>query len=261
MRMIVAMPIHDVDGELTEKILERSLILKMIFRKAVVSITPVTEEKNPDLVKKLKKNTFFEVILNKEGTHFGDHYLAAFKGAVKTAKKGEIIHFCNQDRLIFIIDNYLDTFKKDLKGKKTTIFQRSDKAWQSHPINYRATESMATDLGFKLFGKKFDFFWCSFSMSKENLAKTNSLVKDYRDDYLICAEMILLNFKKITIKEVDWLAWEDPYIFHKDADKFKKEKESDEKEGEKRLAYVIPTIKYLLNLKAKNNLRENFKSF
>ncbi len=259
--MIVAMPIHDIDGVLTEEILERVSILKMIFRKAVVSITPATEEKNPDLVKKLKKHSFFKVILNKKGTRFGDHYLAAFKGAVKTAQKGEIVHFCNQDRLIFIIDNYLDIFKKDLKSKKTTIFQRSDKAWQSHPINYQAIESMATDLGFKLFGKKFDFFWCSFSMSRENLGKINNLVKDYREDYLICAEMILLNFKNLTIKEVDWLAWEDPYIFHKDANKYKKERESDEKEVEKRLAYVIPTIKYLLGLKAKNNLGEKFKSF
>ena len=173
--MIVAMPIHDIDGVLTEEILERVSILKMIFRKAVVSITPATEEKNPDLVKKLKKHSFFKVILNKKGTRFGDHYLAAFKGAVKTAQKGEIVHFCNQDRLIFIIDNYLDIFKKDLKSKKTTIFQRSDKAWQSHPINYQAIESMATDLGFKLFGKKFDFFWCSFSMSRENLGKINAL--------------------------------------------------------------------------------------
>ena len=43
--------------------------------------------------------------------------------------------------------------------------------------------------------------------------------------------------------------------------KYKKERESDEKEVEKRLAYVIPTIKYLLGLKAKNNLGEKFKSF
>ena len=49
----------------------------------------------------------------------------------------------------------------------------------------------------------------------------------------------------IKTKSVDWLSWEDPFIFGKDPYKYKLERENDPAELEKRMGYVLPEIKYL----------------
>lgn len=59
-------------------------------------------------------------------------------------------------------------------------------------------------------------------------------------------EMVFLSKERLQTKEVDWLAWEDPFILGKDATQLKNEKEKDPLESEKRMSYVLPEIKYLL---------------
>jgi len=47
---------------------------------------------------------------------------------------------------------------------------------------------------------------------------------------------------------VDWLAWEDPFILERDADKLKQEREHSLVETQKRLKYVLPMIETLTRL-------------
>jgi hypothetical protein len=59
------------------------------------------------------------------------------------------------------------------------------------------------------------------------------------------AEFVLLLKDKIQTKQVDWLAWEDPFIYSRDPQELKEEKEDSKEEVRKRLAYVIPMLQLL----------------
>lgn len=59
------------------------------------------------------------------------------------------------------------------------------------------------------------------------------------------AEMILHLQDDIHTREVDWLAWEDPFIFERDADELKRERENNLEETQKRLSYVLPIVELL----------------
>ena len=50
---------------------------------------------------------------------------------------------------------------------------------------------------------------------------------------------------KLETKEVDWLSWEDPFILDKDPQQYKAAREKDPRELNKRMNYVLPTIRYL----------------
>jgi hypothetical protein len=54
--------------------------------------------------------------------------------------------------------------------------------------------------------------------------------------------------ERLIIKEVDWLSWEDPFIFEKNEKDYKKEREGSEEERQKRLRYVLPAIEMILKL-------------
>ena len=58
-------------------------------------------------------------------------------------------------------------------------------------------------------------------------------------------EMVLLLLDLLSTKEVDWLAWEDPFILGRDPQELKVERENSIGETRKRLAYVIPTLALL----------------
>jgi len=52
----------------------------------------------------------------------------------------------------------------------------------------------------------------------------------------------------IKTRDVDWLAWEDPFIFNRDADELKREREQSLDETNKRLRYVLPMLETLTRL-------------
>jgi hypothetical protein len=59
------------------------------------------------------------------------------------------------------------------------------------------------------------------------------------------AEMIYYMQEDIKTRDVDWLAWEDPFIFNRDAEELKREREQSLDETNKRLKYVLPMIEML----------------
>lgn len=64
-------------------------------------------------------------------------------------------------------------------------------------------------------------------------------------DISMLAEMTLLLRDKFVSKAVDWLAWEDPFLLARDAIQLKAERENSPLETQKRLAYIIPTLKLI----------------
>jgi len=56
---------------------------------------------------------------------------------------------------------------------------------------------------------------------------------------------VLLLRDEIRSKDVDWLGWEDPYIYARNPTELKTEREQSKEEVRKRLSYVIPMLKLL----------------
>jgi hypothetical protein len=141
-----------------------------------------------------------------------------------------------------------DAFVRDLKAvlpaDTPLLFQRSGKAWQTHPRNYRQLEQMLTRTGELLFARPLDFAWCHLVVQVEQLAGILSHVR--ARDFSMMAEMVLLLREEMRTREVDWLAWEDPFILGRPAELLRREREEDVAETRKRLGYVIPMLQRLL---------------
>lgn len=239
-------PFHDPNNIETKYLQKILPILKANFKSAFVSVTPKTIQANPEAVNFLNSDKFFVVNRNPTDSLVGDHFLSAYRNAAVNSNPDEILHLCTSDRLAFILlSNFRDIFLADIKKPTLPLlFIRSKKAWATHPRNYQAVESMVTEVGKVLFGKSLDFAWCHLAISVKQLKPI--LPELTAHDLVICAQLIM-NLKNIRTKPVDWLSWEDPFIFEKDPKTFKLERERDPKEFEKRMSYVLPEVSYLLS--------------
>lgn len=237
-------PLHDPNNIETRFLKLILPILKENFDNAFVSITPKTVIKNPLSLKFLREDGFFVVNENSQDSQIGDHFVSGYKNAVQYSKPDQILHLCNSDRTVFALLNFKDTFLNDLHNVNSpTLFIRSEQAWSTHPRNYRAAESMVTEVGRILFNKVLDFTWCHLSLTAGQL--NSALPSLTARDLVITSQLVLSLIDIIETKSVDWLSWEDPFIFDKDPLVFKMERENDSAELEKRMGYVIPEIKYL----------------
>jgi len=91
-----------------------------------------------------------------------------------------------------------------------------------------------------------DYAWCHIVVSAGQLRRIMPLVKN--PDLSMVAEMVFYLQGKIQTRDVDWLAWEDPFIFQRNATELKHERENSLVETQKRLKYVLPMIDTLTRL-------------
>ena len=112
--------------------------------------------------------------------------------------------------------------------------------------NYRQIEGIVTVVGDNIFGRELDYAWCHIAVPARQLRKILPSVKN--PDLSMVAEMIFYMQDEIHIREVDWLAWEDPFIYARDAAELKYERENSLEETNKRLRYVLPMIETLTRL-------------
>jgi hypothetical protein len=134
------------------------------------------------------------------------------------------------------------------------IFQRSAIAWSSHPRNYFEIESFVTTIGRILFGRSLDYAWCHLVVQASQLTEILPLVRNA--DLSMVAEMILLLQADIKSKEVDWLAWEDPFVMSRDPEELKRERENSPEETGKRLSYAMPMVETMVQYALKQNGQE-----
>ncbi len=104
------------------------------------------------------------------------------------------------------------------------IFQRSELAWSTHPQNYRQLEGIVTVVGNNIFGRELDYAWCHIAVPAGKCRVV--LPKVRNPDLSMVAEMIFYMQDEIQTRKVDWLAWEDPFIFERDAAGLKQEREN-----------------------------------
>jgi len=146
--------------------------------------------------------------------------------------------------------SYHDSFLADIDSLTASdvplIFQRSQTAWKTHPQNYRELEGIVTTVGRNLFGHELDYAWCHIVVTAAQLGEIMPRVKN--PDLSMVAEMIFYLQDKIQTRDVDWLAWEDPFILERDTAELKYERENSLEETYKRLSYAMPMIETLAKL-------------
>lgn len=214
---------------------------------------PLSTQKWMEHMQQLRQDHFFTIFPADRQMQIGEHFAHLYRRAAEAAPPDQIIHLCFLDRLAFALEGaYREAFLNDIDSLSGSdvpiIFQRSQHAWETHPQNYRDLEGMVTTVGLHLFGKALDYAWCHIAARAEELGEIMPLVKN--PDLSMVAEMIFYLQDNIRTRNVDWLAWEDPFILSRDPRELKHERENSIAEVRRRLSYTLPMIETLTNLSA-----------
>jgi hypothetical protein len=246
----LAFPFNDPDGTLFQHLQAILPDLKSHFARAYIC-PPLWTLAHTDHIRQLQADHFFTLFPVEREMQVGEHFAYLYRRAAADAPVDQIIHLCYVDRMAFALEGeYRDVFLEDVERLSIQdvplIFQRSQTAWDTHPHNYRELEGMVTTVGRNLFGRDLDYAWCHIAVRAGELREIMPLVKN--PDLSMVAEMIFYLQKNIRTREVDWLAWEDPFLLSRDPTELKLERENSIAETNKRLNYVIPMIETLTRL-------------
>jgi len=248
MRPALVFPFRDPDGGLFPLLQTVLPDLKVHFERAFLTVPEGMREEQPENMRLLVEDDFFALFSIPAEAPIGDHFAFLYRQAAWAAPPEQILHLCFLDRLSFALcTRHRDGFLADvdaLTGENLPlIFHRSDSAWATHPRNYFELESFVTRVGQTLLGKTLDYAWCHFAIQAWQLREIMPKIKRY--DLSMVAELILHVQEGVKTREVDWLAWEDPFILGRDAGELKRERESSLEETRKRLSYVLPMVELL----------------
>jgi hypothetical protein len=250
MKPALAFPYYDPDRKLLPHLQAILPDLKAQFEHAYLSPPPSTLEWL-DHDSSILTDDFFTVLpLNGEKL-IGERFTHLYQQTGEAAHPDQPIHLCYLDRIAFALEGeYRDAFLTDVDSLSVDdlplIFQRSPTAWATHPKSYKQIEGIVTTVGYHLFGRQLDYAWCHIVVRAGRLRQIMPLVKN--PDLSMVAEMIFYMRDEIHTRDVDWLAWEDPFIFNRDPDELRHERENSLVETQKRLAYVLPMIETLTRL-------------
>jgi hypothetical protein len=250
MKPALAFPFNDPDGTMFHHLQTILPDLKTHFERAYIS-PPLSTQKHVDPIQRLQVDDFFTIFPVDREMQIGELFHFLYARAADAAPPDQIIHLCYLDRLAFALEGeYRDSFLSDIESLSfqavPLIFQRSQVAWETHPGNYRELEGMVTTAGRHLFGSELDYAWCHIAITAGQLREIMPFVKN--PDLSMVAEMIFYLQPKIHTRQVDWLAWEDPFVFGREAAELKYEREHSLEETYKRLSYVQPMIQTLARL-------------
>jgi hypothetical protein len=250
MKPVLAFPFNDPEGTLFPHLQAILPDLKAHFERAYISPPPSTQ-KHTENLRRLQADEFFTIFLTDRELQIGEDFTFLYQRTAETAPPEQIVHLCYLDRMAFALEGeYRDSFLADIDSLGAAdvplLFQRSELAWSTHPVNYRQLEGIVTVVGKNLFGRELDYAWCHTAIPAEKLREVMPKVRN--PDLSVVAEMIFYLQDKIQTRDVDWLAWEDPFIFGQDAAELKQERENSLEETNKRLRYVLPMIETLTRL-------------
>jgi len=250
MKPALAFPYNDPDGMMLPHLQAILPELKDHFDHAYVCSPPSSIEllRQNDLILADSFFTLYPVDGNKQ---VGERFAYLYQRAAEDAPDEQAIHLCYPDRVSFALEGkYRDMFLADIDSLTVDdlplIFHRSEFAWSTHPKNYHELEDVVTKVGINLFGKELDYGWCHLVVQAKQLREIMPLVKN--PGLSMVAEMVFYLQKNIHTREVDWLAWEDPFILDRDTDELKRERECSLDETNKRLKYVLPMLETLTRL-------------
>lgn len=257
MRPALVFPFNDPDGAMFQHLQAILPDLKQHFVH-VYLCPPLSTLPHSAQMQQLQADGFFTVFPVDVEMRLGEHFAYLYQRAAAEAHPDQPLHLCFLDRLAFALEGkYRNSFLADVDALTDTdlplIFQRSQIAWETHPQNYRDLEGIVTTVGRNLFGRELDYAWCHIVVSALQLREIIPLVKN--SDLSMVAEMIFYLQDDINTRDVDWLAWEDPFTLSRDPAELKRERENSHEETQKRLSYVLPMIETLTRLSSNGRRR------
>jgi len=244
----IAFPYHDPDLRMFPYFQAILPDLKTLFKRAYICPTYNTR-RHSVLMDWLTKDGFFTIFPLDAQMQIGEQFTHLYMNAARVADPDEIIHLAYLDRLSFALQGqYREQFMLDVNSSRLEqlplIFQRSAAAWGTHPQNYHEIESFVTTIGKILFGITLDYAWCHLVVQASQLKEIMPLVRN--PDLSMVAEMILLLQPDIQTKDVDWLAWEDPFVLARNPEELKREREQSPEETQARLSYAIQMVETMV---------------
>jgi len=250
MKPALAFPLNDPDGTMFPHLQAILPDLKAHFEHAYISPPPSTQRHTANM-RQLQADDFFTIFIVDRELQIGEDFAYLYQRAANAAPSDQILHLCYLDRISFALEgDYKNSFLEDIDSLSDSdvpvLFQRSELAWATHPCNYRQLEGIVTVVGNNLFGRELDYAWCHIAVQAGQLRKIMPKVKN--PDLSMVAEMIFYMRDEIKTCNVDWLAWEDPFVFSRNAAELKQERENSLEETNKRLNYVLPMIETLTRL-------------
>jgi hypothetical protein len=250
MKPVLAFPFDDPQGTMFQHLQVILPDLKEHFEHAYLC-PPLSTWKHTEHMQQLQADDFFTLFPVDREMQIGEHFAFLYRHAADAARPEQIVHLCYLDRMAFALEGkYRDAFLADIKalssGDLPLVFQRSQMAWETHPQNYRELEGTITTVGLNLFGRQLDYAWCHLAVQAEELRAIMTRVKN--PDLSMVAEMIFYLQNNIQTRDVDWLAWEDPFLLSRDPLELKHERENSLAETNKRMRYVLPMIETLTRL-------------
>jgi len=248
MKPSLALPYHDPSGAMFHHLRAILPDLKAHFGRVYIC-PPLDTRQNSALMSWLEADIFFTIFPLDRPTRIGEHFTHLYLNAALAAEPDEIIHLAYIDRLSFALETaYRERFLVDADslrlGDLPLIFHRSPAAWATHPETYARLEGFVTKIGEQLFGKTLDYGWCHLVVRAGELREV--MPKVTHPGISMVAEMILHMQHHIHTREVDWLAWEDPFLAGRDPLEMKAEREQSVDEYEKRLSYCLPMVEALV---------------
>jgi hypothetical protein len=250
-RPVIVMPLHDPQGHVLSHLCRVTPILGQAFAVGYASLTCETRLQQGDWVDRLAATGFYRLSVQRAKAPLGERFRALYREAATQCNREQPLHLCFADRVAFALqDEYREAFLDDVRasgaGPLPLLFQRSVHAWQTHPRNYREVEHMATRAGTLLTGCSLDWTWCHLVIRAGQLDAVLPALA--QQEISVLGELLLALLRAghdIRTRDVDWLAWEDPFILGRPADEVRQEREGSAAETRKRLAYVIPTMALL----------------
>jgi hypothetical protein len=248
----VFLPCHDPNGNVLLRFLECLPHLKGLFHSAYLSLSLPTRTTQSELSRQLLDEPFFTPYFPQNlpisSETVGEQFRLFYTWAVEQMTPDTLVHLAFPDRLAYaLLSEYRTDFEKDIRRLRSVdtplIFQRSEKAWETHPANYRQLEIAVTRAGEWLLGKSLDFAWCHLVVQAGVLK--GALARTRQWDWSFVAELVLLLGPGVKTQSVDWLAWEDPFILDKDPDILRQTRQDDLAETRFRMTYVASMLELL----------------
>ncbi len=237
-------PYHDPNGQLLPHLNAILSDLKAHFGRAYVC-PPLSTRQNTLVMAQLEADPFFTIFPVDRQLKIGEHFKHLYLNATLAAEPDEILHLAYVDRLAFALEgNHREQFLADVDSltlkNLPLIFQRTPAAWATHPQNYARLEAFVTQIGENLFGKTLDYAWCHLVASAAELREV--MPKVTHSGLSMVAEMVLQMQHHIQTRDVNWLAWEDPFMYQRDPIELKTEHEKNVDVYEGRLSYCLPMV-------------------
>ena len=250
MKPAIVFPFYDPEGAMFLHLVRVTPLLKQIFSAAYLSITSATQTGSPHNISQLEQDSFFNLCFVEKDQPVGKHFKILYEYAAQSSLPKTVLHLGFIDRIAFALQTHHQTqFVEDITNLDAKnvplIYQRSAKAWRSHPRNYFEAERFVTTIGELVLDQTLDFAWCQLAIQAEQLAQV--LPEVDADGFNMMTEMILLLRNQVKTQDVDWLEWEDPfYTTTIAAAALRAKRERSLQETEKRLSYTLPMVQKIM---------------